>query len=205
MNTHQPPKDKPVLNDAVIELARILLEFEIECQRRAAAGENDTEPRPETASKAHPRKAKGKDTTSQEFKMLTIPTPHQDLIEGPIVVTLVTLMPDGQPQATAVWLLYDGTHFLVVTGCDRQKYRNMRRNPLVTIMALDPKNSGRYVEIRGRVVEIDEEGATPVLDKMAQLYEGTPKYYGYVEPAEDEGKQPLALCKIRPTKIVTAG
>lgn len=81
----------------------------------------------------------------------------------------------------------------------------MKRNPLVTIIALDPMNSGRYIEIRGRVEEIDENGAIPVLDKMAQLYEGTPKYYGYVEPAEDEGKQPLALCKIRPVKVVAVG
>lgn len=192
-------------NKAAIEIARILLEFEIERQRWTASGENDSEPQPEAVSKPRPRKAKRKDATPLESKMPTVPASHQDLIEGPIVVTLVTMMPDGQPQATVVWLLYDGTHLLVVTGCDRQKYRNMKRNPLVTIMALDPKNLGRYIEIRGRVEEIDEDGAIPILDKMAQLYEGTPKYYGYVEPAEDAGKQPLALCKIRPTKIVTAG
>jgi PPOX class probable F420-dependent enzyme len=134
-----------------------------------------------------------------------IPTSHADLVEGPIVVALVTMMPDGQPQATAVWLLYDGTHLLVVTGRDRQKYRNMKERPLVTIMALDPKNPGRYLEIRGKVEEITAEGAIPTLDIMAQLYEGTPKYYGYLEPAEDEGKQPLVLCKIRPTKVVVVG
>jgi len=136
---------------------------------------------------------------------ITIPASHQDLVEGPVVVVLATLMPNGQPHTAVVWRLFDGTHLLICTGRNRQKSQNMKAHPLVSILTLYPKNPGRYLEIRGRVEEITEAGAIPILDKMAQLYTGHPKYSGYLEPAEEEGQYPLLIFKIKPTRVVAVG
>lgn len=55
-----------------------------------------------------------------------IPDKYRDLLDGPVVVALVTVMPDGQPQATPVWCSYDGSHVWVNTARGRQKDQNMR-------------------------------------------------------------------------------
>jgi len=90
---------------------------------------------------------------------LTIPEGHRDLIDGPIPVTFTTIMPDGQPQSTIVWCNSEGDHVLVNTVVGRQKDKNVRRDPKVTIMALDPEDPYRWIEIRGEVEVITEEGA----------------------------------------------
>ena len=66
-----------------------------------------------------------------------------------------TLMPGGQPQTSAVWPHADGRHILIGTNTTRQKYRNVVRDPRVTILLLDSENSRRYIEVRGRIVEIE--------------------------------------------------
>jgi nitroimidazol reductase NimA-like FMN-containing flavoprotein (pyridoxamine 5'-phosphate oxidase superfamily) len=70
--------------------------------------------------------------------MNKIPDKYRDLHDRPIVVSLATLMSDGQPQAQPVWCSFDGTHILVNTEKGRQKHRNMSRRPAVTILAIDP-------------------------------------------------------------------
>jgi PPOX class probable F420-dependent enzyme len=85
-------------------------------------------------------------------------------------------MPDGQPQVTPVWCDYDGAHVIVNSAKGRQKDRNMRREPRVTLTVSDPENPYRYLEIRGRVVEISEQGADEHIDKMASKYLGQERY-----------------------------
>jgi len=55
------------------------------------------------------------------------------LLESPNFANLATLMPDGSPQVTPVWVDYDGTHILVNTAEGRQKPRNVRRDPRVAL------------------------------------------------------------------------
>lgn len=136
---------------------------------------------------------------------LDIPETHRDLIEEPVFVTLTTLMPDNQPQSTVVWCDADADHILINSTQGRQKTENMRRRPQATIMAIDPENPFRYVEIRGRVAEITEEGAAAHIDKLAQRYVDQPAYYGHVAPAELAEQETRVICKIAPTRIRTYG
>lgn len=135
----------------------------------------------------------------------TIPKSHEALLTEPVYVNLITLMPDGQPQATVVWCDYDGTHVLVNTSRGRQKEKNMRKRPKATILAVDPKNPYRYLEVRGQVEEITEEGALAHIDKLAQLYLNKSKYFGDVAPAEQKNQETRVICKIKPTKVRAIG
>ena len=134
-----------------------------------------------------------------------IPDSHIDLIEGPISVALSTVMPDGQPQSTVVWCDYDGAYIRVNTMKRFQKANNMRANPKVTIFAYSRKEPLRYIEVRGTVVEMTEEGAKEHLDQLAMLYTGKAPYFGEVIPAEYEESETPILCKIKPTRVNTLG
>ncbi len=68
-----------------------------------------------------------------------IPDDYQDLLTRAIVVALVTVMPNGQPQATPVWVDYDGTYLLINTARGRQKDRNLSRNSRVTVLSHRPR------------------------------------------------------------------
>jgi hypothetical protein len=86
-----------------------------------------------------------------------------------------------------------------------QKEKNMRKRPMATILAVDPQNPYRYLEVRGMVEELTEEGAEELADKLTQKYMNAPQYFGYVAPLEQRGMVTLIACKIKPTRIVTSG
>lgn len=129
--------------------------------------------------------------------MVAIPEDKKDLLEGPVVVTLVTLMPDGQPQGTPVWCSYDGTYILVNSAKGRQKDHNMRSDPRVSVVAIDPENPYRYLEVRGEVVEITEEGALDHINSLAKQYVGRDDYYAGHEAMRS--KETRVIYKVRPT------
>ena len=106
----------------------------------------------------------------------TISKEYLDLFEKRAYANLATLMPDGSPQVTPVWVDYDGEFILVNSAAGRQKDRNMERDPRVALDITDPENPYRYLQVRGRVVEITEKGADEHIDKMAQKYLGEEKY-----------------------------
>ncbi len=130
---------------------------------------------------------------------LEIPQKYQDLFEKRAFANFVTLMPDGSPQVTPVWFEFDGTHVLVNSAKGRQKDRNIRRDPRVALSILDPDNPYRYLELRGRVEEITEEGAARHIDKMAYKYLGKEKY-PYAQPGEVR-----VLYKIKPVRMSSMG
>ena len=107
-----------------------------------------------------------------------IPDKYRDLFSKRAFANLGTLMPDGRPQVTPVWVDYDGSHVVFNSAKGRQKDRNVRRDPRVALAIVDPDNPYRYLEIRGRVVEITEEGADEHIDKMAKKYMGVDRYPG---------------------------
>jgi PPOX class probable F420-dependent enzyme len=107
---------------------------------------------------------------------MAIPEKYKDLFQKKAFGNLATLMPDGTPQVTPVWIDYDGTHVIVNSARGRQKDRNMERNPAVSVSILDPENPYRYLEIRGRVDNITETGADEHIDRMAKKYLGLDKY-----------------------------
>ena len=107
-----------------------------------------------------------------------IPEKYRDLFDKKAFAHLATIMPDGTPQVTPVWVDYDGTHVLVNSARGRQKDKNMGRNSSVALSIMDPDNPYRYLEVRGRVADITEEGADEHIDKMAKKYMGVDKYPG---------------------------
>jgi PPOX class probable F420-dependent enzyme len=112
-----------------------------------------------------------------------IPEKYRDLFNKRAFASLATNMPDGHPQVTPVWVDIDGDHVIVNSAKGRQKDRNLRRDPRVSLAIIDPENPYRYLEIRGRVDEITEDGADAHIDKMAKKYLGVDKY-PYRQPEE---------------------
>ena len=132
-----------------------------------------------------------------------IPESHRDLVECPPVAALTTVMPDGYPQTSVVWCDFDGECVRVNTMRDFAKARNMRRDPQVTLLCYDPRQPLRYLEVRGTVVEMTEEGAAAHLDALASKYAGRPiRYFGEAIPARFAETEHPVLCRIRPTHVV---
>jgi len=131
-----------------------------------------------------------------------IPETHRDLINGPRVAALTTVMPNGRPQTTVVWCNFDGTHVLVNTMRGFRKEKNMCANPKVTLLCYDPRKPLRSLEVRGTVVEMTEEGAMEHLDGLSELYIGRKPYFGECVPAELRETEFPILCKILPTHVV---
>ena len=119
----------------------------------------------------------------------------QKLLEAPNFASLATLMPDGSPQVTPVWVDFDGTHILVNTAEGRQKPRNVRRDPRVAISTLDHQNPYAYATVRGRVVEITNEGAEEHIDRLAKKYLGRDTY-----PFRQPGERRV-IFKIAPEQV----
>ena len=108
--------------------------------------------------------------------MAEIPEAFRDLFTKPAFASLVTLMPDGSPQVTPVWCdLQDGL-IVINTAKGRLKDRNMRRDPRVALAVSDPGNPYRYIQIRGRVAEVTENGADAHINRMAKKYLGVDTY-----------------------------
>ena len=105
-----------------------------------------------------------------------IPEKYRDLFNKRAFANLGTLMPDGSPQVTPVWIDLEGGRLVVNSAKGRVKDRNMRRDPRVSLAIVDPENPYRFLEVRGRVVEITEQGADAHIDKMAKKYLGQETY-----------------------------
>lgn len=132
---------------------------------------------------------------------VSIPETHKHLLLDPIVVNLVTVMPDGQPQATPVWVDYDGTYVIVNTARGRQKDRNMKPGAKVTILSINPKNDHDWLEVRGVVAEETEVGAVDVINSLSLKYRGNADYYATAP--EQRGVQQRVTYKIEPTRVNT--
>ena len=108
--------------------------------------------------------------------MATIPEKYDDLLKKNAFAQLATLMPDGSPHVAPVWFEYDGKHILVNTAKGRVKDKNMRRDSRVGLVILDPDNPYRHLSIRGKVVDITENGADAHIDKLSKKYINQDKY-----------------------------
>ena len=106
------------------------------------------------------------------------------LLKESHIAQLVTLMADGSPQISPVWVDTDGTDVLINSALDRVKTNNIERDKRVAVSVYDPENSySRVVNIRGRVTAMTEEGADAHIDMLAKKYTGADSYGGR-NPAE---------------------
>ncbi|WP_458206176.1 PPOX class F420-dependent oxidoreductase [Haladaptatus sp. NG-SE-30] len=132
--------------------------------------------------------------------MERIPEKYHDLFERKSFANFATVMPDGTPQITPVWVGYEDDHLLVNTATGRQKEKNVRRNPKVGIDVLDPDDPYRYVSARGEVVEVTEDGAVEHINELTRRYMGQDEY-----PNLDEEEGERVIIRIRPDRVVTNG
>ena len=131
---------------------------------------------------------------------LDIPASHLDLLTTPVHGVLTTMMPDGQPQSSLVWCDFDGECACVNTTLQRQKGKNVVRNPKVSLLIVDPDNTGRYLEIRGEA-QLVQQGAVEHLDRVTRKYTDHPQYYGYVYPCEQQARETRVIVRIHAKKI----
>lgn len=125
---------------------------------------------------------------------LPFPENYLDLFQKKAFGAFSTVMPDGSPQTTPVWVDYQGGEIWVNSAVGRQKDKNVRRDPRVAVAVMDPDNPYRYVEVRGSVREVTQEGADAHIDAMAKKYLGKDKY-PFRQPGEQRVIYKIAIAK----------
>lgn len=110
-----------------------------------------------------------------------IPASHLDLLAAPLIAHLATTRPGGEPQSLPVWFDWDGTHLLIATGPQSQKYRNTQRDPRLALSIVDPANPARYLEVRGKVAAVDPDRDGAQLRAIVRKYTGADELPGLEE------------------------
>jgi PPOX class probable F420-dependent enzyme len=108
--------------------------------------------------------------------MAQIPEQYHDLLNSTALANVATIGPKGEPQNNPVWFGWDGEHILFSQTKGRQKYRNLQREPRVALSFVDPTNPYRYLEVRGKVVRIDDDPSLDFINSMAKKYMGLDTY-----------------------------
>jgi len=102
-----------------------------------------------------------------------------ELLRGKSICYIATTMPKGSPQITQTWVDTDGEHIIINTVEGYQKVRNIRRDPRIALTVSDPANPTRYIQVRGRVIDMTAEGGVESIEAMSQKYTGRPyPWYG---------------------------
>lgn len=111
--------------------------------------------------------------------MTAVPDTFKDLLTTKkAFANLATVNADRSPQVTPVWFDWDGKNVRINTAKGRVKDKNLRRTPAVALSIMDPDNPYRYVQIKGRVASVTEEGADAHIDGLAKKYLGKDRYPG---------------------------
>jgi PPOX class probable F420-dependent enzyme len=129
-----------------------------------------------------------------------IPESHRDLLTGHACGVMTTLMADGQPRSSLVWVDYDGECACVNTTRERRKGRDLERDPRASLLVVDPNDTTRFLLVRGRV-ELVEDGAREQLDRVTRRYTRHPRFYGYVFPTEQASRETRITCRIHPDHV----
>jgi len=118
------------------------------------------------------------------------------LIDGKNFAYLATLLPDGSPHVTPMWVDHEGDMLLMNTAIGRIKQKNITRDPRVSITIVDSNNPYDRTIIHGRVVNQTEQGADAHIDKLAKKYTGANKYQ------KTSPNEKRIIIKIEPLQIL---
>ena len=129
-----------------------------------------------------------------------VPSSHLDLVNGKVIGVFTTMMPDGQPQSSLVWLNYDGECVRVNTTLERRKGRNLVANARCSVRVVDPNDTSRYIQVRGDA-ELVFEGAVDHLDALTRSYTKYPCFYGHVYPEEQRSRETRVICRLHARRI----
>lgn len=125
---------------------------------------------------------------------MTIDSDLKNLATAKNFAALTTLAADGQPRTHVMWVDADDEHVLINTEVHRAKFKDIERDPRVTITVIDQANPYQYVEARGRVVDtVRGSEAREHIDALSQRYNGT----DYPAPIQSE----RVIVKIAPEKL----
>ncbi len=129
--------------------------------------------------------------------MATIPTDYRDLFEKPAFAHVATLMPDGMPHVTPVWIDYDdeSNRLRVNTAKGRQKHVNVQNDPRIGVSMVDPDDPYRALSVFGEVEALTEAGAAEHIDALEARYRGNERYQG-----DRTGR---IVLEIRPDRVMT--
>jgi PPOX class probable F420-dependent enzyme len=119
--------------------------------------------------------------------------------EGRNFASIATIMPDGSPHVSVVWVDSDDKHLIINTAEGRVKTNNLRKDPRVAATIVNSENPYQQVMIRGRVADVTQNGADEHIDEMAKKYLGVDKY-----PYRARGEQRV-IVKIVPEKVFIIG
>ena len=132
--------------------------------------------------------------------MAAIPEKYADLLKDKkAFANLATVMPDGSPQVTPVWIDYKNGMIRVNTAQGRVKARNMAEGAKVALAILDPDNPYRHIQVRGRVKRVTKDGADAHIDSLSKKYLGQDTY-PYRQPGEVR-----IICEIEPLTSTVMG
>ncbi|MER6025223.1 PPOX class F420-dependent oxidoreductase [Streptomyces sp. NPDC001851] len=122
----------------------------------------------------------------------------KSLLDGKVFIVVGTVQPDGSPQLSPVWVKRDGDDLLFSTTVDRRKYKNLAREPRVTVVVMNPDQPYEYAEIRGTAA-MTTEGGPELIDELSEKYTG--KKYADFNPASAQDAQRVVV-RISPRKVL---
>ena len=105
---------------------------------------------------------------------ISLSSEAKKLIDRPNFAHLASLMPDGSPQSTPVWVGREGDRLVLCTSDGSLKAKNTRRDPRLALSIVDFDNPYEEVQLRGRVVEWRPDPELKILDRISHKYIGKP-------------------------------
>ena len=100
----------------------------------------------------------------------------QKILQSKAYAHLATIGPNGEPQSSPMWFLWDGEHIKFTHTTNRQKYHNIKRDPRVAISITDVDNPYTYAEFRGVVDRIDDDPGGAFYNTLAEHYGSSGRY-----------------------------
>ncbi len=140
---------------------------------------------------------KGNRTTVSDNTV--IPDSHKDLLESTALAHVATIGPNGGPQVNPVWFGWDGDLISFSQTKSRQKLRNLQKDNRISLSIVDPVNPYRYLEVRGKAIEVIEDPDKAFIDSMAQKYLGQEKY-PWSQPEDQR-----VIVVVEPERALTMG
>ena len=131
---------------------------------------------------------------------LPIPASHIDLFTRPVCGVLTTMAPGGRPESSLVWVDLDGGYAALNTTLERRKGRNMVADPRVSLLVVDPDDTGRFIQVRGDA-ELFTYGALEHLDRLTRRYTRHAAYYGGIYPVERRDQETRVIVRIHARRI----
>lgn len=129
-----------------------------------------------------------------------IPPDLTDLLHSTALAHVATIGPGGEPQTNPVWFDWDGRHLRFSQITDRQKVRNLRRDPRIAVSIVDPTNPYRYLELRGGVVAIEPDPDLAFVDRVTRKYLGVGR-----DPARNPPGEKRVVVVVEPGRTTRLG